>query len=84
MKHRWADDRKRRWGDHVRPWPGVSKYIGRTCTQCGARHLRTGIVGREYYRLRQWIAPIGSPWQLIKHIPPCEGLPANYDAPIGA
>ena len=61
---------------------GLTDY----CVKCGAaKYLKSGSF---YYRGGQFpktfFAAYGNIFQYVKNIPPCEGLPDNYNPPIGA
>jgi hypothetical protein len=90
MKHRWTVP-KFRYGrirplaPPVRPTRSKVSY----CTQCGARtwnEYLNGFVPRAHYwrQARKFYAPFGGISSRIERMPPCEGLPKDYDVPIGA
>lgn len=54
----------------------------RCCIKCGASLWSTKS-DRHVLPLR-WFRPYASMVQRIHHMPPCEGLPTSYDAPMGA
>lgn len=87
MKHRWAFPKFKRSGIKHERWHNLhlfEKSKIEYCVKCGAA---------KFVRMD---SPWAGPWEIIYRkregifkllrggMPPCEGLPANYDMPIGA
>lgn len=91
MKHRWT---KTTWPKlSAPPWVPGSRILGkdrfdtlcpirRCCVQCGAI-VRVQVIKFPTTPL-QFYAPLGDSWRKITRMPECEGLPAQYEAPVGA
>jgi hypothetical protein len=86
MKHRWARPRFRRSNIKHENWhrPSVDSIpIKFYCIQCGA--MRFFIRTKNYYGFwKVFMRPYDGILKEVRHIPPCEGLPPNYEMPIGA
>lgn len=85
MKHRWAKLKWRQYGIRPHdPKPVRMPHLA-SCVQCGAkRYLKSGVHSGWRTFPTLCFAAYGDIYRDVVHMPPCEGLPANYDAPIGA
>ena len=88
MKHRWSPARYVHY---------IARYTAtRHCIKCGATAVHVMVASKgalHVYPQATYFMPFAGLWQRIwpatrydlkPGIPKCPGLPANYEAPIGA
>lgn len=82
------DLKRHSWGKYrLRGWTCFQTIIHRLpmrteyCTKCGMRRQRQVLGFRRYL---DRFSPYGGIWKIRTHVPKCEGLPDNYDVPVGA
>lgn len=93
MNHRWIKPalfRKFQWPP-IRPVPEPARSIQdyaievrQHCVKCGGVAYAFGVGKPGRIRTRHFFRKMDGIYHEVRYMPPCEGLPAGYQAPEGA